>query len=723
MKGGQASTPGMKWYPTNLLMPDSRVLMFGGFHWSSGGPDASRNLSFELFDPRIWDQNPAADPYTVLTQHNEGQAETPPTRGYTNLFLLPRPVPAGSAGGLARSVAVLGGAGRVFLFNHEPGPTGAQRLHARTNALVPNPSGIEKGEGASGLMLPDGKLMFTNGGHDGAGAARAYFYDPYTDGWTTLDTGISRIYGNALWLPNGTVLLVNGYVSEPGNIDDVSNPLGAPDGVRKPQIIDPFSRTVRTEAAWPEPTGRGYHSIALLLKDGRVLLGGGKDGNHATGCEKNELRIYSPPYLTAGPRPAITNVANGRQLSRGSTLTITYSGNVRAARGVALVAPGSITHAFDQGQRYVPLAPVSGPSNGSVTVALPASINEAQPGDYLLFVVSDLGVPSPGVHVRLGAPPPCPYAVNGSAEVFLEAERSSRSAGPFRRITDTSRSAGAYIEVDPATTSTLSVPDEGRVMWYDLDVTNGGSFYVWLLAQGPTTSTDSFFVSIDGNADLLMNGLPASWGWARGSSALSIPSGKHTLKIKVRERGARLDKIRLTKSTSTTPPAGLGGAALACGGTGPSISNLVVNDTAPGVDGIPNNTQWSIQPSFGGGAGQLAFGDRTYTIAALPSAAAHFTGKPWIRTAADSKFYTATNPPLATATVNGSYVFIAIDSRHPTTFLTNAGYASQGYSITVNEGSTPRTYNIWRKPVTPGSTVTFPTLASTSAACYFAIVE
>ena len=58
--------------------------------------------------PAAWDINPAGDPWTVLTQQNEGHADTVPTRGYTNMFLLPKPVPALTGGGLARS----GGAGR-----------------------------------------------------------------------------------------------------------------------------------------------------------------------------------------------------------------------------------------------------------------------------------------------------------------------------------------------------------------------------------------------------------------------------------------------------------------------------------------------------------------------------------------------------------------------------------------------------------------------------------
>jgi hypothetical protein len=563
MKGGQTSTPGQKWYPTNMAMPDGRVLTFGGFHWSTGGPDSKENLSLEVFDPAIWDANHAADPFTVLTQHSEGQAQTPPTRGYTNLLLLPKPVPAGSANGFARSTAVAGGFGKVFLFNHEPGPSGTQRLFARTNALTVNPSSTEKGEGSSGILLPDGRVMFTNGGHDGAGSARAYTYDPYADAWTFVNLGISRIYSDALWLPDGTILVINGYVSEPGNVNDVVNPVGA-QPPRQPQIINPFTSppTVTTLAAWPEPTGRGYHAVSLLLKDGRVLVGGGKDDNHATGCEKNELRIFEPPYVSAGPRPSI-QMAEGQTMQVGSpTVNIAFLGAVRSTRGVALLRTGSLTHGFDQGQRYVPLAYSAGAS-GTLNVTPPPDVNVAPPGDYVLYFISDLGVPSTGVHVKVTAPPACVYTVNGNVDSYLEAEGRSRQTGPFVKVTDATRAGGAYEQVTKGTGSHTTVPDEGKVMWYDLNVSNGGTFTLWMLANGPDTGSDSFWFSVDGGPDLRVN-LPANvWGWV-SPGTVSITTGTHTIKVKVREDGALVDKILLTKNTTFTPT-GLGGAALSCG--------------------------------------------------------------------------------------------------------------------------------------------------------------
>ena len=59
---------------------------------------------------------------------------------------------------------------------------------------------------------------------------------------------------------------------------------------------------------------------------------------------------------------------------------------------MAWVRLGSVTHAFDQNQRYVPLAFTR--SGTGVVVTPPASRNVAPPGHYMLFLLDTNGVPS-----------------------------------------------------------------------------------------------------------------------------------------------------------------------------------------------------------------------------------------------------------------------------------------------------------------------------------------
>src|SRR5262249_14201812 len=112
--------------------------------------------------------------------------------------------------------------------------------------------------------------------------------------WRTKDTGIGRRNGASVLLPDGKVLLVNGW-DEEGRL---------PGDRKRPQVLDPKTLAVDTFGAWHDDSReRGYHSFALLLKDGRVLIGGGiyprVDGVEiaSIGCERTDVRIYEPANL------------------------------------------------------------------------------------------------------------------------------------------------------------------------------------------------------------------------------------------------------------------------------------------------------------------------------------------------------------------------------------------------------------------------------------------
>ena len=135
----------------------------------------------------------------------------------------------------------------MWLYSHEAGPAANARILRPAKGALPNPSGADKAEGSTSVMLPDGKVMIMSGGRDGPGSAVAHIYDPYKDAWDSLDLGIGRNFSTATWLPDGTVLLLNGYTSEAGSPWALENAPGGADGVRRPQIIDPFKKTVKTE--------------------------------------------------------------------------------------------------------------------------------------------------------------------------------------------------------------------------------------------------------------------------------------------------------------------------------------------------------------------------------------------------------------------------------------------------------------------------------------------
>jgi hypothetical protein len=550
MQGGPStvSPKGRKWYPTNLRLTDGNVLMFGGF---SSACCSAFNRSLEVFDPRKGDLG--QNPFTLQVDHSQAPTDTHVLRTYTAMFVLPKPINAAAGNGYARPVFMMGASGHVYLYSPEPGTPTASRHFGRSLMPAPTSQNGIRADRAAIALLGDGRVFVANGSADQATASSFRMYDPTADTWTANTAlGIVRAYADAVLLPDGTILLINGDLDS-GIVGDV----------RSPQIINPATGTFTTLPAWPDPELRGFHAMALLLKDGRILIGGGTDHHHAIGCERPDVQIFEPPYLALPDRPAITNVSEGQAINPGgSAFTVTYSGGpVRANAGVVLMAPGSMTHTFDTNQRYVPLAHTE-PSAGTLLVTPPANVDVAPPGDYVMYLVGQNGAISTGVWVTIPLAT-CLYAVDGNtAMTYLEAELASRSSGPFVTISDPLRSGGAYSEVSEGSGSHTSAPDEGKIMLYDLDIANGGSFHLWFLVQGPDTSSDSFWVSVDGGPDTQLTA-GGGWGWVHlGASTFSIPTGRHSLKVKVNEDGARVDKIALTKSTATpidTDP------AIACG--------------------------------------------------------------------------------------------------------------------------------------------------------------
>ena len=144
-----------------------------------------------------------------------------------------------------------------------------------------------------------------------------------------------------------------------------------------------------------------YHSISLLLPDGRVLsAGGGRCG----GCLINNLdaEIFDPPYLFDGAgnpvaRPAITSAPS--RIGYGAAFSIGTADPAAIAR-ISLVRLSSVTHAFDQNQRFVPITTFSVQA-GQLVATAPTSRNIAPPGHYMLFILNASGVPSEAKIVQL----------------------------------------------------------------------------------------------------------------------------------------------------------------------------------------------------------------------------------------------------------------------------------------------------------------------------------
>ena len=156
----------------------------------------------------------------------------------------------------------------------------------------------------------------------------------------------------------------------------------------------------------PEASARLYHSIALLLKDGRILVGSGYKQTlplppNPAALVHTDAEIFTPPCLEQGlPRPSIvTQIDSINYGTAIPELKISLEGSTTPANDIefaTLIRTGSVTHHFDADQRCIRLDVIGTSSSGDrITLApLPSQAQRghfiAPPGYYFLFVVTTL---------------------------------------------------------------------------------------------------------------------------------------------------------------------------------------------------------------------------------------------------------------------------------------------------------------------------------------------
>lgn len=194
-----------------------------------------------------------------------------------------------------------------------------------------------------------------------------------------------RWHLNGVLLPDDTMLAIGGglydnvFVYGQQNVPILSAELYDPDA-----------------DAWTELSSmtvpRMYHSTALLLPDGRVLVGGhvpdpnpfkpARDTVNPQVVEKR-LEIFEPPYLFRGERPVIEQAPSNVTYAASFQVVVNDAAQVR---DVVLMKPGSTTHALDSSQRGIRLDHAVA-ADGSLTLRAPPDSIVAPPGHYMLFVL------------------------------------------------------------------------------------------------------------------------------------------------------------------------------------------------------------------------------------------------------------------------------------------------------------------------------------------------
>lgn len=344
-----------RWYPTLVSLGDGTVMAFSGTNQAGNGLNEIPEVFHE--SSGTWSQTPSL--------------RTPGWPLYPHLFLKDD--------------------GRLFFTGGQLGNTGigGQVLDIASGTHTPVP-GLRlpdnRDQGASILLPPaqDQKVMLV-GGLGNAGAtpmadivdlsAANPSYQPTSD----MFHGRTRL--NAVILPDRTV-----FVSGGGSAAE-SQP------VLESEIYDPSTGTWSRAATATVP--RLYHSVALLLPDGRVATAG---SNPDRGDDELRIEIFHPPYLFKGARPFIEQAPS--HLTHGHAFTLDTP-NGMDIMWVQLIRPMATTHSTDTSQRLIDL-PFERTDCCTLEVHVPNNPNLAPPGWYMLSVVDMKRRPSDAKWVKLG---------------------------------------------------------------------------------------------------------------------------------------------------------------------------------------------------------------------------------------------------------------------------------------------------------------------------------
>jgi Domain of unknown function (DUF1929) len=215
-----------------------------------------------------------------------------------------------------------------------------------------------------------------------------------------------RMHVNAVLLPDRTVLATGGGVTREATVGGAVDPTQFNE-VLEAEIYDLATDTWTLTA--PATVARLYHSVALLLPDGRVVTAGGNPdkGRNVAWLppedpnEEMRLEIYSPPYLfkfdAANPRPVIAK--SPVEIGYGPAFTI-ETAQPQQVTSACLIRPGLTTHSFNVEQRLVDL-PVELALPDGLRAHVDADARVAPPGWYMLFLTDTRGVPSVAHWVHL----------------------------------------------------------------------------------------------------------------------------------------------------------------------------------------------------------------------------------------------------------------------------------------------------------------------------------
>ncbi|KAK7283398.1 hypothetical protein RIF29_12883 [Crotalaria pallida] len=391
-----------RWYATNHILPDGRQIIIGG----------TQQFNYEFYPKSASDGKTYYLPF--LEQTNDQNDET---NAENNLYPFVLLNVDGNLFIFANN--------RSILFNYQKGtvvrtyptmPDGHPRCYPSTGSAVLLP--------LRNLESPnvEAEVLICGGAARGASeqiwkgefwqaldsCGRIKITDPNAT-WAMEKMPYGRVMNDMVMLPNGNVLIINGANLGVAGWDRAVNP------VFEPFLYKPSKASgSRFEVQNPTSIARMYHSSTVLLRDGRVLVGGSNPHEYYNFTDvfyptEMSLEAYSPYYLDpqfATLRPKILEPSSQTNLTYGQNFGMTIQVNGTLAQdslSVTMLAPPFNTHSFSMNQRLLVLtrSNVTGNlTNYEFNVTAPGSKVLAPAGFYILFAVHQ-DIPSEGVWIRM----------------------------------------------------------------------------------------------------------------------------------------------------------------------------------------------------------------------------------------------------------------------------------------------------------------------------------
>ena len=367
-----------RWYPTAMVMYDGQIIVVGGQDGSNGPPVPSLETLPPRGPPLFCEWLRASDPW--------------------NLY----PFMAVQRGG-------------IFIQYWNEARILDENTFETVRLLPPTPGAVNAPKGGRTYPLEGTMVLLPQ-------------YAPYTESLEVLICGGSTVDNVALdncvsikpedadadWviermpskrvmtcmaaLPDGTYLMVGGAQRGVAGfaLADLPN-LNA-------LLYDPRKPVGSRMTVMANTTiERMYHSEAILLNDGRVMISG-SDPQDTRFPQQYIIEQFLPPYLLNGkPNPSFE--LQNRDWNYGESITVEGIVAPNAGAGsvnFSMLGATSSTHSNSMGQRTI--FPAVSCSGSTCTITAPPDPHIAPPGWFQLFALDD-GQPSQGMWIRLGKDP------------------------------------------------------------------------------------------------------------------------------------------------------------------------------------------------------------------------------------------------------------------------------------------------------------------------------